>query len=212
MKGLFSQVKNRYFDPNLDLRVQAFNLLACGGMVAGVVAAVTSLVTGIAVNVIANLSMSVLAFYFVYRAGKKNNYRFYYRLTVIIVFIAAFPYMFFTGGGYHSSMPCYFLFAFVFTALMLDGIDRIIAITAEFIIYTGACLIAYFRPDTVRSLATEADFAIDMISGIIVTSALLLMVILLYIRIYNDRQERLMELDQLKTEFYQDMHHEMKTP
>ncbi|MDR1159000.1 MAG: HAMP domain-containing histidine kinase [Oscillospiraceae bacterium] len=207
-----ANIAGKYFDPNLDLSVQAFNLLAFGGAAAGIVAAITSLVTGIAVNVIANLSMSALALYFVHRAGKKNNYRFYYRLTVIIVFIAAFPYMFFMGGGYHSSMPCYFVFAFVFTALMLSGIDRILAITAEFVIYAGACLIAYFRPGTVNFFANETNLAIEMISGIIVSSALLLMVILLYIRIYDNRQERLMELDKLKTEFYQDMHHEMKTP
>ncbi|MDR0999975.1 MAG: HAMP domain-containing histidine kinase [Clostridiales bacterium] len=207
-----ANIAGKYFDSNLDLRVQAFNLLACGGIVAGVVAAITSLVTGVSVNVIVNLFMSALALYFVYRAGKKNNYRFYYRLTVIIVFITAFPYMFFTGGGYHGSMPCYFVFAFVFTALMLNGLDRVIAITAEFVIYTGACIIAYFWPDTVRFLDTEAYLAIEMISGTIVSSALLLMVILLYIRIYNNRQERLLELDKLKTEFYQDMRHEMKTP
>jgi signal transduction histidine kinase len=207
-----SELIGKYFDPGLDLGVQAFNLLACGGMAAGLVAAVVSLVTGIAVNAAANLALSALAFCFVHRARKTNNYRLYCRLTVIIVFIAAFTYMFFTGGGYHSSMPCYFIFAFVFTALMLGGRDRVAAITAEFVIYTGVCLIAYFRPGVVRALATEADVAIEVMSGVLVPGALLLMVILLYIRIYDNRQARLMELDRLKTEFYQNMHHEMKTP
>jgi hypothetical protein len=32
----------KYFDPNLDLRMQAFNLLAFAGMAAGIIAAAVS--------------------------------------------------------------------------------------------------------------------------------------------------------------------------
>jgi len=210
--SLYQYLINKYFNPGLDLRVQAFNLLSFAGIAAGVVAAITSSITGIGVNVIINLLMSVLAFFFVHLAERKNCYRFCYRLSIIIVFIIAFPYMFFTAGGYHSGMLCYFVFAFVFTALMLDGFDRIAAISAEFIIYTGVCMIAYFRPDTVTFFDTERDFVIDAGASLVVSSTLLLLVILLYVRIYDNRQKQLLGLEKLKTEFLSNMSHELRTP
>ena len=39
MKNWFSAFKSNYFDPDFDLRVQAFNLLAHAGMAAGIAAA-----------------------------------------------------------------------------------------------------------------------------------------------------------------------------
>ena len=211
--NIVSKILTDYFDPNLDLRIQAFNLLGCAGIAAGIIAALSAILTGVsAVNAAINLLASVLAFFLLWFARRTNRYRACYIFTVVVIFIIAFPIMFFTSGGYHSGMPSFFVFALVFTAMMLSGWGRLIAIAVEFVIYVGACLIAWLRPDTVIFFATEQDFVIDAIIGIVVSGALLLLVILLYMRIYNNRQERLEELDKLKTEFLGNAAHELKTP
>lgn len=210
--NILPKYANTYFEPSLDLRIQAFNLLAFAGIAAGIVASIVSFVTGIRINIVINLFISVLAFILVHLARKKNCYSFCYWFTVIVVFIIAFPYMFFMAGGYHSGMPCYFIFAIVYTALMLVGRDRILAIIIEFFIYSLVFLIAYFHPDTVTYFDTEMDLLIDTITACIMSTILLLFVIILYIRIYNNRQKQLEGLNRLKTEFLQDISHEMQNP
>ncbi len=201
-----------YFTPSLDLRVQAFNLLAWAGMLAGVITSLTSLATGIDLNILINIISSGLALFLVQYARKKNSYLSCYRFTIIVVFTILFPIMFFTAGGYHSGMPCFYVFAIIFTALMMEGRDLIAALAAEFIIYSTTFILAYFNPDLVNFFAAELDLIIDVYMAFIVVSTLLFLAILLYMRIYNNRQQQLEELDRLKTEFYQNMHHEMKTP
>ena len=210
--NIISKFIRTYFDPSLDFRIQAFNLLAFTGMTAGIIAMFTSFITGMSINIIVSLFTSVFAFTLIQLSRKKNCYIFCYRLTVVIVFIIAFPLMFFMAGGNHSGMPCYYVFAIVFTALMLDGRDMVIAVSVEFIVYISACVFAYLRPDTVTFFETESDFLIDTLSAMITSSLLLIMLIILYIRIYNNRQKQLEGLGKLKTEFLQDISHEMQNP
>jgi signal transduction histidine kinase len=53
---------------------------------------------------------------------------------------------------------------------------------------------------------------LDTLMGVAVAGFLMLAVIILYMRIYDSRQKRLESLDRLKTEFFQNMNHDMKTP
>jgi signal transduction histidine kinase len=64
----------------------------------------------------------------------------------------------------------------------------------------------------VTFFATETDLLIDNVAAVIVSGTLLLLVILLYIRIYNNRQKQFEALGRLKTEFLQDISHEMQNP
>jgi signal transduction histidine kinase len=212
MRDKLDAFLNKYFDPELDLRVQAFTLLAMAGVAVSSVTTLVSFATGVAVNGFINLGLLALSYGLLRLARAANRYDFCCRVSVVVIFIIAFTAMFFTAGGYHSAMPSYFIFALVFTALLLNGRERAAALAVEFFLYTGSCLLAYFRPGTVTAFATEADAAVDIITGFAASSGLLLSVILLYIRIYNNRQKRLEALDRLKTEFYQDMQHEMKSP
>ena len=212
MKNWLSAFLDKYFAPALDLRMQTFNLLALVGMTVSLVTALVSFATGVAVNGFIILALLGLAIFLLRFARATHRYDLCCRVTVIVVFLIAFPVMFFTAGGYYSGMPCYFIFALIFTSLLLTGRERVAALAAEMFLYVGVCLVAYFRPGSVALFEAERDAVIDIITGLVASSGMLLMVILLYIRIYNNRQRQLEELDRLKTEFYQDMHHEMKSP
>ena len=56
--------------------------------------------------------------------------------------------MFFTSGGHRGSMPGLFVFAVIFTVLMLDGKWAILLSLAKTAVYTGACVVGYYHSET----------------------------------------------------------------
>jgi signal transduction histidine kinase len=105
------------------------------------------------------------------------------------------------------------VFAILFTAIMLENKwERAAALALEFALYAACFLTAYFAPGTVKHFATERDYMFDALTGVFVVGLILIFVVLLYIRIYNSRQQQLESLDELKTEFLQNISHELKTP
>ncbi|MDR2750234.1 MAG: HAMP domain-containing histidine kinase [Clostridiales bacterium] len=227
MKALLKAIRNKLFGEGVPLEVQTFHLLGIAGMAAGILVALSCLVTKAGIfSIIVNLAASFLAYCLLLYSRKPGRYLLCYRIVVIAVFLIAFPVLFFSAGGYRSGMSSFFAFALVFTAIMLQGRDRAIALAAEFAIYISCCLIAYVKPETVSNFDSEWSFVLDVITGIIVANALLLSVIVLYVRIYRRDQiklkeqselldvqnARLRQLDRIKTEFLTNVAHEIKTP
>ncbi len=60
-------------------------------------------------------------------------------------------------------MPAFFVFAIIFTVLMLEKIRALIVSLLEILLYMGLCLVAYHFPDTVTPFATEADRLADIL-------------------------------------------------
>jgi signal transduction histidine kinase len=218
--NIWFEFVGKFFDSDLDLRVQAFNLLCFTGIAAGIIIASVNAAqnTGL-LAVVFNLATSAAAVFLLYIARDKRRLRLCCWLGVIFVFMVSYPIQFFTTGGYRGGTPSFFMFAFIFTAILFQRWERTAAIIAELILYIGCCLIALYYPDKITYFETEAAYVSDIITGIIVSGALVVMVILLYIRIYDNRQKqledanrRLNELDRMKTAFLQDMRHEMKNP
>lgn len=135
---------------------------------------------------------------------KSGRYPLCYVITIIEVFLILFPILFFTSGGYHSGMPAFFVFAVVFTVLILDRRLSIFFSLLELVVYIGSCLIAYAHPDIVTAILTERDtlvcfIAVSLSCGI---------VLYLHLREYDRQREQLqmqkevlMEIDRHKTEF-----------
>lgn len=113
---------SKFLDNKLDLRVRLFNVLAMAGILVSFGVGTASLITGSGVEAVPVCYFSTLIsiglLYYSYQSGK---YQLCYMITVIAVFLIAFPIIFITGGGYRSSMPFYFIFAVIFTAFMLNG-------------------------------------------------------------------------------------------
>ena len=213
MTKFAAKIRRDYFDPSLDLRVQAFNLLAFAGIAAGVVTALSAVLTAAGMwNISFNLLGSLAGALMLCLARHTGRYRTCFLLTAVTVFLLLFPVQFFTAGGYRSGMPCFFVFAFVFTALMLEGAIRIIMIAAEFAVYAACCAAAYIQPGLVTPFPTERGYMLDVMTGLSVAGLMLVSVVTLYIRIYDDRQKQLEGIGRLKTELFSNVSHEMKTP
>lgn len=113
---------DKFLNKQLDLRVRLFNVLAMAGILVSFGVGTASLITGSGVEAVPicyfSTLLSIGLLYYSYRSGK---YQLCYMITIIAVFLIAFPMIFITGGGYRSSMPFYFIFAVIFTAFMLSG-------------------------------------------------------------------------------------------
>ena len=167
MNQFYRQAKEKFFGERLDFRARVFNALGFIGIALSLFFACFSyfVLRAGAVIAAAYLLITAVAVLFVWRANRTKNFRRYFLITVVVVFIVTFPALFFLGGGYHSGMPCFFVFAVAFTVLMLEGKRRAFFTTLELVLYLACFLVAYFYPDVVKPLPTEAGMVQDIIVG-----------------------------------------------
>ena len=211
---------DKYTGKKLDLRARVFNLLGACGAGAGLFFAAESALAGAgAANVSLNLASSAAAVGLIWLANRFGLFHFCYVATIIVVFVVFFPVMFFAGGGYHSGMPSFFIFAMIFTVFMLEGMEAALFASLEAALYIGICLYAYHRPESVSFFESERGVAADIIIGFMASSGFLSVALLKILQAYRDATQELerknaeLELaDRRKTEFLGDIAHELKTP
>lgn len=210
----------KYLNEDLDLRVQIFNVLALTGIVLGVFTWASGFFTNAGpANMAVNLGTAVFGYALLRYSGRSGNYKRCYILTVVVVFIVAFPVLFFTAGGYHSGMPAFFIFGVVLTIFMLEGKKRFVLSAVEIVIYIGVCVIAYRCPQSVSFFTTERDTLVDIIIGFSTVSMALALTVLRHTLIYDRKQQQLAQanealnkVNRMRTEFLGNVSHELKTP
>ena len=224
-------IKNTYFDENLELHVQSFNLLGFAGILACTAVAMASYLQKAYFNAIVCFICLCAAFFLLRVTGKgiaglKFSYRLSSWMVVVAVFMVAFPALYFSSGGNNGGMLCFFIFAIIFTTILLSKYERTAALITLFILYAGCCIIAYYFPETLSPVETEHFYLIEALVGVLICGSLLMFVVLLQIRIYRNRQEQIRKLNRelearnaqldslnrIKTEFLQDIKHEVRNP
>ncbi|WP_303210684.1 ATP-binding protein [Anaerobutyricum hallii] len=130
-----------------------------------------------------------------------------------------FPIMFFKSGGYKGGMPSFYIFGILFTIFMLEGWLMFFCVWLELIIYIFTIGIAYYYPDTVIWFQSEKEIVVDVLTGVVVSSASLGVAMYLHFRIYKKQQiflsqarEEAMEANRAKSTFLANMSHEIRTP
>lgn len=197
----------------MEFRVKIFNLLAITGFIVSLLIFAVSLIIGAsAINSAMLLSAAVLSAVLLIYSVKTGNYRPCYIITITFVFMLLFPIMFFTAGGYNSGMPCFFVFAVVFTLFMLEGKAGIIFAAAEIIIYVLCCAAAYRFPQLVTPFPDETGVVGDVVTGICVASAALGATMFFLIKMYNGAMEEAHRSSKAKGIFLANMSHEIRTP
>jgi signal transduction histidine kinase len=218
--NLISNAIHKLFKGNFDFRVQIFNTLGFLGFMLGIVFGTFSIHVHTSMqNIIFNYSSSVIAAVVIMLARKTGRYKLFFLVTVILVFIIIFPILFCMGGGITSGRPSFFVFAVVFTVIMLEGKRRAIFTVFEILLYLTCLMTAYYRPEAVVPFTTETDMAKDIIVGCLGSSIVLVIAIYQHIAVYDRKQKELEEanialqgLNHMKTEFLQNISHELKTP
>ena len=207
------------FSPTLDFRVRLFNILASGGTIISLIMAFLSFGTGSWGNVLINFALVVISgglFLYSYYSGK---YQRCYLINIVLIFLIVFPIMFFTSGGYHGGMPAFFVFAIIFTVLMLEKWRALIVSLLEIVLYMGLCLVAYHFPDSMTPFATEKDRLADVLLAFVSVSIVCGIVLYFHLKEYNQQQillkeqnQRLRSLDNAKSTFLTTVAHEIKNP
>ena len=203
-----------------DIRVGAFNILAtCGIVVSAVVAFYNLFVGARVVPFFECLSGVFISLGLMYFTRKTGNYRAAMILTVFIIFLGLFTFIYLASGGYYAGMPFFFVFAVVFTAFLLDGIVMPVLIIIELIWYALLCLYSYYHPETMFIAGGEKVHVLDAVVCQSIVSVSLALTMYLQIRIYRKKQQELNtailaadEANKAKSDFLGKMSHDIRTP
>jgi len=216
-----------FFNDGLDIKVRIFNFTILTGALAGIMMACLAAFTKESAAVVAlNFSISILSLFMLLIAKKTRQYRICIWISVVVVFFAAFPLLFFYCGGHRSGAAYIFVLAIILTALMLNEIERIFVVLAEAILYVICLIYAFYRPDITAVLLDESSYILASVVNFCSISALLLLVLKMRSYMYNIRQDQILELnrellarnetlaqyDVMKSDFLATVAHEINTP
>ena len=219
MKEFWQKHKSKFFDGALDFRIRLFNILALGGIAVSILTVAISLIThmwataGIA-GFLVFLSLGLVLF-----TQKTGKFRIAQIVTVVVIFMLLLPLMFVTSGGHNSGMPSVFLFAVVFTILMLKGRAAIIVSLLEIAEYAAVFVFAYYHPQYVTHFESEWEVLVDVIFASACVSVMCGLVLYFHLKEYDRQRQRLKEqndklkrYDASRSAFITTVSHEIKNP
>ena len=209
----------RFFDRELDFRVRLFNVLAIAGTAISAATLLLNMITAMWASAALSAVLTVLSaglLIFTYKTGK---YRVGYLVTIAVIFMLLFPILFFTSGGYRSGMPSMFIFAVLFTVLMLEGKTALFVSVAEILEYIAVSVIGYLNPGLVTWFAAESEMLADILITTTAVAVSCGVVLYLLLREYEaqrvklaEQNDRLKRNDEVKSVFLTTVAHEIKNP
>ncbi len=220
VKKCIRYVADNFFDSKFEFRVRLFNILALSASIMCFCLIIATMLTGATFFVVSLISISLLfSVGMLIYSKKSGDYNLCSLITIIVVFFIIFPVFFFSDGGYRSGISNYFIFAIVFTVLMLDKMYAIVVSILEILLFVGMCAIAYIYPETVTLIASESRVFWDYLIAFLGSGMVCGLVVYLYMSEYEDQRiqlsvqnEQLQKYNEAKNTFLTTVAHEIKNP
>jgi signal transduction histidine kinase len=204
--------------PDFHARLSVIAALT-GFVVAVIGIGVNALNDGGPIQIALCVVMATLSVAMIWFARRTGNYDQARLITVVVVFLGIFPYMFFTGGGFHSGMPALMVFGMGFTGLSIMGRGMWVLLGTEVVVYSACCLAGYTWPELVTPLAGPSEHVVDVIICVALAGLALSAMLHLLLRVHERsasllaaKNAELEEIDQEKSEFLAIVAHELNTP
>ncbi|MBO7095796.1 MAG: hypothetical protein J6V94_02425, partial [Lachnospiraceae bacterium] len=212
----FSKLISVIFATDSEIQVVAFNILAFCGIVVSII---TAIVNGIRLSsaVFPDIAGALGSIVLMYYCHKTGNYKRAMILTVFLIFMGLFTFLYFLQGGYHGGIPSFFIFGVVFTAFLLDGISMVVLIFIELAWYISLILYSYYHPMTLNN--DERFYMTCVIMDMTLVALSLAVTMYFQIRVYRKKQQQLNaaikeagEANRAKSDFIAKMSHDVRTP
>jgi len=219
MNSIFTRLRASLFTEGQNIHVRHFNLLALTGIASSALIGVVSLFTTSPKAAAACFLLCAAAIGLLIFSVRTGHYQFCYRVTVIGIFLIGFSFLFFIGGGIRSGSIQFFIFAVVFTALLLEGRDLVVMIAAEIVVYAADFLLARQFPSLVAQQLAEGEQLWDILASTLLVAVSLGLAVTMNVRSYRRQHEELKhakraadEANAAKTVFLGNITHELRTP
>ncbi len=218
LKYTMNDVVKNFFSHE-DIRITLFNVFALCGIFITITIGIYDFFYVSWKNALVDFLLLALAIGLITYSQKTGKYQHCYLFVIIFIFLLGFPYLFFMSGGYRGGMSAFFIFAIVFTVLMLDRNIALFVAFLELFIYISLCFIAYMYPETVHKFESEFINMLDVVVALTVSSIVCGFYAYLYLRKYEEQKEILIEknrqlqlYDKAKSTFLTTVAHEIRNP